>query len=174
MKRSFSPQDIVVTTRSLFPFLYGLKDKEPGFAYKLIDADALLNLASFNFVNDPIPSLLVKGFSYPNAKRYSLLLRLGLAKGNIEAKRFLDELGAEGVDKDPLGIYELNQGKVYFFEMKEDVELHRLLRDEGIDAIDIGLEDLGVSEMIEERNYTIFANKFEQFSYIFSQIYYSI
>ena len=170
MSLTFSPEDIVVADRSLFPFVYGLREKRPDFAFRLLDGNQLLDLASFSFAIDPIPSLIHKGFSYPNAKRYSQLLRLGLGDADPKAKAFLDELGKDAVKVDPLGAYELSLGKVYFLELEKDIELHSLLRRKGLAPIDIRLEDLGVSAIWEKPTSFLFKNKFSQFSQIFATI----
>lgn len=170
MKPSFTPQDIVVADRCLFPFIYELKDRNPDFCFDLIDADQLLNLVSFDFVNPIIPELLIKGFSYPNAKRYSLLLRMGLADKNEEAKSFLNSLGPTGIKRDPLGVYELTLGQVYFLEMEEDIELHRLAKEAGASIQDIRLGDLGIEMGKPNRESLLFTNKFEQFAHIFALI----
>ena len=170
MRPSFTPQDIVVADRCLFPFIYELKDRNPDFCFHLIDADQLLKLVSFDFVNPIIPELLVKGFSYPNAKRYSLLLRMGLADKNEDAKSFLNSLGPTSIKKDPLGVYELSLGRVYFLEMEEDIELHRLAKESGASVQDIRLGDLGIEMGKPKRESLLFANKFEQFGHIFALI----
>ena len=143
MNLSFTPQDILIADRSLFPFIYQLREGNPSYSFRLIDADELLNLACFRFVNDPIPQLIANGFSYPNAKRYSLLLRMGLADKDDKAKAFLDSLLEGSINFDPLGRYELSQGRILFLEMKDDVELHRVVEDLGFEAEDITLNDLG-------------------------------
>ncbi len=170
MSLGFSSEDILVADRSLFPYVYGLKESHPDFAFKLLDEDQLLDLASFRFAKDPIPQLLVNGLSYPNAKRYSLLLRMGLADKDAEAKAFMDSLGPDGIVVDPLGEFELRQGKVYFLEKKEDIELHRLLKERGIEVTDIAMADLGVDVTMKKAEGFVFKNRFAQYSHIFASI----
>ena len=126
MTPKFTPEDILVADRSLFPFIYGLKDKYPEFSFKLVDWNGLLDLASFSFAKNPIPQLIVDGFSYPNAKRYVQLLRMGLGEKDAKARAFLDRLGPDAIRVDPLGKYELGAGRIFFLEMKADMELHGL------------------------------------------------
>ena len=170
MNLDFTPEDILVADRSLFPYVYGLKETHPEFCFKLLDEDQLIHLASFEFALDPIPELIVRGFSYPAAKRYSLLLRLGLGKKNEDAKRFLESLGQEAIVRDPLGKFELGAGRIYFLEKKDDIELHRLLREEGFAPIDIGFADLGAEIPAPTWTPEVFKNKFAQFCHIFASI----
>ena len=170
MNLSFTPQDILIADRSLFPFVYQLKEGNPSYSFRLIDADELLNLACFRFVNDPIPQLLANGFSYPNAKRYSLLLRMGLADKDDKAKAFLDSLPEGSVSTDSLGRYELSQGRILFLEMKDDVELHRVVEDLGFEAEDITFNDLGAFSDQKPAISKLFRDKFAQFCSIFATI----
>lgn len=170
MNLSFTLQDILVADRSLFPFVYQLREGNPSYSFRLIDADELLNLACFRFVNDPIPQLIANGFSYPNAKRYSALLRMGLGNKDEKAKSFLDSLPEDGIYLDPLGRYELSQGRIIFLEMKEDIELHRVVNDLGLEPEDITLEDLGALPVKKKPAAKLFRDKFAQFSSIFANI----
>lgn len=167
----FGKNPIIVADRDYFPLLFSLRTSRPDLAFKLLTPDELIDRLTFSYRGNVIKTLLPLGLDYVKAKKYLRLLRL--IPDAPELKVYRDALPEGGMEKDPLGDYELSQGDVYLLEMPEDIELHSLSKKNGHPFQDISLRDLGLEPVLKEGEapkVMLFQNKYAQFSYLFSSL----
>ena len=166
---------IVVSDKDYFPLLYSFRNSHPELQMKIWNEEDLLRRLSCSFDKgkmDPIPYLLKKGITYPNAKRYLNLIRVADLSKNESLSSLYEELKEKGYLKfDELGKREISLGRVFLFEKQEDIELHSLLKRNEILATDLSIQDLGIKPSLPDNSHPpiyLFEDKFYQFSYLFS------
>ena len=142
---------IIIAPKEYLPLLFRWKNAHPLERVKFITPSDLLDLVSFRFKADPIPSLIQKGIAYTKAKKYVRLFRLCVLDGDLKAKF---DLLPEGItETDPYGEKELKEAEVAFLELQEDKELHGLLDRHGIPYADITIEQLGIKPKRKENEF---------------------
>ena len=164
---------IVICDRDYFPLLFSYRQTHPHDAFKIWDPESFLDKAMFRYEGNPYPALLRLGYGLGQTKKVLRLLRRCDHEQNEKLNQAFDALPKECVAVDPTGEYELKRSHLYFLEMDEDIELHRIAKDKGYPFDDISLSDLGIEKVNEPgsfQNPILFRNKFEQFHYVFSSI----
>ena len=168
---------IVVSDKDYFPLLYSFRNSHPELQMKIWNEEDLLRRLSCSFDKgkmDPIPYLLKKGITYPNAKKYLNLIRVADISKNVSLASLYKELDEKGYLKfDELGGREISLGRVFLLEKQEDLELHSLLERNGIPARDLAIQDLGIKPSLPDNSHPpiyLFEDKFYQFSYLFSSL----
>ena len=165
----FRKNPIIVADRDYFPLLFSFRREHPEIAFKLLGVEGLIDRASISFPGNPIKYLLPLGMDYAKAKKYLRLLRL--FPNSEELSKIRAALPEEEIATDPLGEYELSRASIYLLEMKEDIEIHTLLKRKGYEAIDLTLEELGLTRhLLEKPVVTLFQNKYTQYTYLFSTL----
>ncbi len=166
---------IIVADKDYFPLLYSFRNSHPELSLKIWNENDILRRLSCSFdkgMKDPIPYLLKKGITYPNAKKYLNLIRVSDLSKNAKLSSLYEDLKQNGYLKfDELGEREISRGNLFLFEMQEDVELHSFLRRKNITFADLEIEELGVSKSIEGDKHPpiyLFEDKFRQYSYLYS------
>ncbi len=166
---------IVVSDKDYFPLLYSFRNSHPELQMKIWNEEDLLRRLSCSFDKgkmDPIPYLLKKGITYPNAKKYLNLIRVADISQNETLASLYKELNEKGYLKfDELGQREVSLGRVFLFEKQEDIELHSFLKRKEIPFNDLSIHDLGINPPLPNESHPpiyLFEDKFYQFSYLFS------
>ena len=167
---------IIVAEREYDALLFSYKMKNPSSSFKIIHSDDFISCCSFSYREDPIPYLIsLFGYDYEQAKKCAKILRVADVHKNAKLYDIFSALKERNIlSYDPYGVYELNHGSLLFFEMEEDIELHALAKRSALPFLDVSASDLGIVIRHDERTshpplYS-FKNKFEQFSYIYSDI----
>ncbi len=168
---------IIVSDRDYFPLLYSFRNSHPELQIKIWNEDDLLRRLSCSFDKgkvDPIPYLLKKGITYPNAKKYLNLIRVADLSQNESLSSLYKELKENGYLKfDELGEREVSLGHLFLFEKQEDIELHCFLQRKGIKFSDLAISQLGINPALPSNAHPpvyLFEDKFYQFSYLFSSL----
>lgn len=165
---------LIVADRDYFPLLFRYKSQYPDLSFRLMSEEDFLDLASFRYVVDPIPLLLKQGINYIRAKKYAKILRVADLSKSDKLMAMYDSLKDKCIEKDPLSEYEMEHSHIVLFEMKEDYEVHSLLKRKGIAFEDISIADLGIPKQDHGGNkhpdIALFPNKFAQYSYIYSHV----
>lgn len=166
---------IIVSDRDYFPLLYSFRNAHPGLRIKIWNEDGLLRRLSCSFDKgkmDPVPYLLKKGITYPNAKKCLNLIRVADLSKNASLSSLREDLKEKGYLKfDELGRREVSLGRVFLFEKQEDIELHSFLLRSGIPFRDLSVPDLGIEPALPKGSHPpiyLFEDKFYQFSFLFS------
>ena len=166
---------IIVADKDYSSLLYSFRNSHPELRLKIWNENDLLRRLSCDFDKgkmDPIPYLLKKGITYPDAKNYLNLIRVADLSKNAKLLSLFEELKQNGYLKfDEFGEIEISKGCLFLFEKQEDVELHALLKRKGIAFKDLSIEDLGVQPALPDNEHPpiyLFADKFYQFNYLFS------
>lgn len=167
---------LIVTEKEYDALLFSIKKENPSSSFKIVHPDDFLSFCSFSYKDDLIPYLISSfGYDYDQAKKCAALLRVADIRKNEKLSNIFDTLSQRGlISYDPYGTYELAHSSLFFFEMKEDNELHSLAKRRGFPFQDIRASDLGISmnydETVSHPPLLSFKNKFEQFSYIYSDM----
>lgn len=168
---------IIVADRAYFPLLYSFRSSHPDKQIKIWSTFDLLDRVSCRYdlgANDPVPYLLGKLITYPNAQIYLSLLRVADLSKNAKLSSLHNELKEQGyLHFDELGEKEVTASSLYLFEMQEDKEIHGLLERKSIPFSDLSIVDLGFSPLNSPSSHPpvyLFSDKFEQYSYLYSKV----
>ena len=166
---------IIVADKDYSALLYSFRNSHPELRLKIWNENDLFRRLSCDFDKgkmDPIPYLLKKGITYPDAKNYLNLIRVADLSKNAKLLSLFEELKQNGFLKfDDFGEREISQGHLFLFEKQEDVELHALLRRKGISFKDLSIEELGIEPALPSGKHPpiyLFEDKFYQYTYLFS------
>lgn len=166
---------LIVADKDYDAVLFSYKNSHPSSSIKIIHPDEFASLLSFSYELDPIPFLIKLGYDYDRAKKAMKALLVGEIAKNQKLKELYKALNdACYLKKDPYGKYELSQADLCFFELNEDIELHALAKRNNIPYRDLSVSDLSITMRFNEDSshppLFSFKNKFQQFSYIYSDI----
>ena len=166
---------LIVADKDYDAILFSYKNSHPSSSIKIIHPDEFASLLSFSYEKDPIPFLIHLGYDYDRAKKAMKALLVGEVEKNQKLKELYTALkDADYLKIDPYGKYELSQADLCFFELNEDIELHALAKRNKVPYRDLSIFDLGINMRFPPDSSRpplfSFKNKFEQFSYIYSDI----
>ncbi len=167
-----SKECLIVCDQKYNQPLYKFKNTYPDLKFKIISINEFIDRISFSYFKDVLPILISHNIEYSKAKKFSSLLRVADIDKNENLKEVFGYIPSEYISRDPYGLLELGQKKIYLFELDEDVELKALLERNGLHYEDLHFEDLDfeVCESFNTPNIHLFQNKYVQFFYIFSDI----
>lgn len=169
-------KQIIVADAIYKALLFKYKSKHPDDFFKIVTPNDFVSLISFSYKKDPIVYLMSEGYSYSESKEISKILRIADVNKSDGLRKLYDELSQKDfISYDKYGKYEAVNSDILFLELEDDFELHNLAKRNQIKIKDITLEDLDLEIRFDERKeecpqLLFFKNKFQQFSYIFSDI----
>ena len=131
---------LIVADKNYGQLLLHAKEAHPSWNFKIATPEEFLDLVSFRYTEDPIPTLLKEGFDYSRAKQWARYLRLSDGTRNEKLLK-IRAMIEDKIAYDPLAPIELKRCKIAFFEMKEDRELHEICARKGWNAWDLTAED---------------------------------
>ena len=164
---------LIVADKNYGQLLLHAKEAHPSWNFKIATPEEFLDLVSFRYTEDPIPTLLKEGFDYSRAKQWARYLRLSDGTRNEKLLKIRTMI-EDKIAYDPLAAIELKRCKIAFFEMKEDRELHEICARKGWNAWDLTAEDFGFEKRFDETRDVIpvlsYQTKFDQFFSLFANI----
>ncbi len=164
---------LVVADKNYGQMLLRAKEKHSSWNFKIATPEEFLDLVSFRYTEDPVPTLLKEGFDYSRAKQWARYLRLSDGTTNEKLLKIRSVI-QDKIAYDPLAPVELKRCKIAFFEMKEDLELHGICRRKGWDFLDLSADDFGFEKRFDETKDVFsvlsYQTKFDQFFSLFARI----
>lgn len=141
---------LLVADRDYHLILHAWKKDQPAANIKIIRPNDLLDLASFSYVDDPVPHLLKMGNNYQKAKKLAKFFRvIDLGKASPMIQEAFEALPKDSYEVDPYGEYELKSSEIWLIEMEEDIEIHGLLKRKGYPFTDVTFQDLGLKRLCD-------------------------
>lgn len=166
-------ESIIVCQKEYLPLLFRYKNANPNYSFKIITRNDFLDLITFQYIKDPVPVFIESGLTYNKAKKLAQILRVANIDKSQKLKKYYELIKGD-IQFDEYGEYELSHKTIYLFELDEDCELKSLIKRHKLAYFDLTCDNLGLKTSASFNDISnrifYFENKFEQFSYIFSDI----